>query len=66
MVKTPCFKKKRLHASTAEGLGLIPGRGTKIPHAVWPKKRKKEKKDNLSKPSFLSINKVKIIMECQI
>ena len=25
----------RLHASTAEGLGSIPGQGTKIPHAVW-------------------------------
>ena len=25
----------RLHASTAEVAGLIPGRGTKIPHATW-------------------------------
>ena len=24
----------RLHAPNAEGMGLIPGQGTKIPHAV--------------------------------
>ena len=30
----------RLRASTAGGTGLIPGWGTKIPHAVWPKKKK--------------------------
>ena len=36
----------RVHASTAGGMGLIPGQGTKIPHAVrcavptpLPKKR---------------------------
>ena len=32
----------RPHASTAEGTDLMPGRGTKIPHAVaQPKKKKK-------------------------
>ena len=31
----------RLHAFSAGGVGSIPGRGTKIPHAVWPKKKKK-------------------------
>ena len=25
----------RLHTSTAGGTGLIPGQGTKIPHAAW-------------------------------
>ena len=25
----------RLGASDARGMGLIPGRGTKIPHALW-------------------------------
>ena len=25
----------RLHASNAEDVGLIPGRGIKIPHATW-------------------------------
>ena len=25
----------RLHASTAGGMGSIPGLGTKIPHAAW-------------------------------
>ena len=29
---------------TAKGLGSIPGQGTKIPQAVWPKTRKKKKK----------------------
>ena len=36
----------RLSASTAGGMGLIPGQGTKIPYATWhnPKKKKKKKK----------------------
>ena len=25
----------RLHASNAGSMGLIPGQGTKIPHATW-------------------------------
>ena len=25
----------RLHASNAEAAGLIPGEGTKVPHAAW-------------------------------
>ena len=29
--------------SNAEGTGLIPGQGTKIPQAVWYGKKKKEK-----------------------
>ena len=28
----------------AGGRGPIPSQGTKIPHAVWPKKKKKKKK----------------------
>ena len=31
----------RLHASTAGGMGLIPGRGTKISQAVWCGQEKK-------------------------
>ena len=31
----------RPYTSTAGGVGLILGRGTKIPHAPWPKKNKK-------------------------
>ena len=40
----------RLHASNPRGVGSIPGRGTKIPHAAWrgqenvKKKRKNKKK----------------------
>ena len=34
----------RLHASTAVGAGLIPGRGTKIPHTVWCGQKIKLKK----------------------
>ena len=29
--------------STAEAVGLIPGQGVNIPHASWPKKKKKAK-----------------------
>ena len=32
-------QRLRLHASTAGGMGLIPGQGTKIPHAAWRKLR---------------------------
>ena len=28
---------------TAEGVGLIPAQGTKIPQALWPKKKKKKR-----------------------
>ena len=35
----------RLHAFTAEGLGLIRGRGTKIPQATWHGPKKKKKKE---------------------
>jgi len=31
--------------SNAEGTGLIPGRGTKIPHVVWYGTKKKEKEN---------------------
>ena len=34
---------------TAKGLGSIPGQGTKIPQAVWPKTRKKKKKDTINR-----------------
>ena len=34
-----------LWASTAGGLGLIPGQGTKIPQAAWHGQKKGEKKD---------------------
>ena len=38
-----------LCAFTAEGLGSISGRGTKIPQAVWyGKKKKKEKKTHMN------------------
>ena len=38
----------RLHTSTAGGTGSIPGRATKIPHAVgsWPKKKERKEKKN--------------------
>ena len=35
-----------LHTSTAGGMGLIPGQGTKIPQAAQPKKKKKTKYDS--------------------
>ena len=37
----------RLRPFTAEGLGSIPGPGTKTPHAAWcGQKKKKKKKSN--------------------
>ena len=33
----------RLNASTAVDMGSIPGWRTKIPHAIWPKKKKERK-----------------------
>ena len=41
------LRQLRLWASTAEGMGLIPGQGTKIPHAVQGGKKKKKKKVSL-------------------
>ena len=32
----------RFHVPSSEGTGSIPGWETKIPHAVWPKKKKIE------------------------
>ena len=32
----------RLHVPDAGGMGLIPGRGTKIPHAMWCGQKKKK------------------------
>ena len=43
----------RLQASTAWGMGLIPGQGSKILHAIWcgQKRKKKRKKSYLDKTS---------------
>ena len=40
-------KKKRFFASTAGGVGSIPGQGTKIPHATCGQKPEKEKMQKL-------------------
>ena len=42
-----------LHAFTAVGTGLIPDQGTKIPHAIQPKKKKKREGENF-------LNRIKI------
>ena len=42
-----------LHAFTAVGTGLIPDQGTKIPHAIQQKKKKKEERENF-------LNRIKI------
>ena len=39
----------RLRASTTGGAGSIPGPGTKISHATWPKMLKKKKKKERKK-----------------
>ena len=36
-----------IHASNTGDMGLIPGRGTKIPHTTWPKNLKIKKKKKL-------------------
>ena len=45
---SPVVQWLRLHASTAGDMGLIPGRGTKIPHAAGHshKRKKKNKEGN--------------------
>ena len=42
------FQWLKLCASNAGGVGLIPGQGTKIPHASWQKKNKNKKTQNRS------------------
>ena len=42
----PGGSEVKLSASTAVGMGLILGRGTKTLHAVWLKGKKKEKKND--------------------
>ena len=39
---SPAVQWLRLCASTKGAADSIPGRGTKIPHAAWPKKKKKK------------------------
>jgi len=46
----------RLHAYTTEGMGLMSGWGTKIPHILWcGQKLKKKKKKNLQCISVIEI-----------
>ena len=50
----------RVQASTAGGVGLIRGWGTKIPHAVWrgPKKKKRKKKRKKKEKQTSQVNEV--------
>ena len=41
-----------LHASSVEGMGSIPGWGTKIPHTVWQKKKIEKKHTHTHTPPF--------------
>ena len=40
----------RLQASTAGGVGSIPGQGTKIPHDTWLSQKKKKKNRHAFQP----------------
>ena len=46
----------RLYASTAGGMGLIPGWGTKIPHAVALPKGKNKQAKNPNKHKTIDLN----------
>ena len=46
----------RLCASTAGGTGLIPGQGTKIPHATWCSQKQKKKVKTLWYQSLKYMN----------
>ena len=37
-----------LRAFTSEGVGSIPGWGTKIPHAMWRGQKKERERDDLA------------------
>ena len=47
----------RLHGSNAGGAGLIPGQGTKIPHAVQPKIFKKIEKERNNCKNYIQLEK---------
>ena len=48
----------RLHTSNTQSVGLIPGRGAKIPHAMWHDQKIKINKITIIK-SFLKRNHLK-------
>ena len=54
--------------STAEGVGSIPGQGTKIPHATWDSQKKKKGNTNRNGPalSFQStpLPCIKVLLVC--
>ena len=45
----------RRHAPNAGGMGLIPGWGTKIPHAAWHGKKKKSDTFTQDLSAYLSV-----------
>ena len=46
VLNTSLAKWLRLCASNAGGIGSMPGQGTEILHATWPKRKKKKKLSN--------------------
>ena len=48
-------------SSNAEGTGSIPGRGAKIPHASWPKKKQTPKHKNRGNIVTNSIKTLKVV-----
>ena len=48
----PGGKVVRICVLTAKGLGSIPGRGTKIPQAMWCSQKEKKKKEYLMSRIF--------------
>ena len=48
----------KTRASTAKGMGLIPGQGTNILHATWYGQKKKKKKKTVNFVMYILIQKV--------
>ena len=54
----------RLYVSNAEGMDLIPGWGTKFPHAAWHSQKIKEKEKKLSHQHIMMRNEIEVQVNC--
>ena len=54
----------RFYVSNAEGTGLIPGWGTKFPHATWHSRKIKEKEKKRSHQHIMMRNEIEVQVNC--